>query len=120
MVRRVKKRQSILAPAGEFIRKLSDADKRTRRKVVKIALWSVAVLFVWSTMGGTYSIPRIVRLELERQQLLEANRRQMVKLIDAERTRELLQGDPRYIEYMARTHYHMVRPNETLYRYRGR
>lgn len=119
MVRRVRNKQSLFSPAGELIRKLSDADKRTRRKVVKTALWAVAVVFLYSTMAGTYSLPRIAKLELEKRRLEHANRVQVAELVDAERLREMLQNDPRYIEMIARTRYNMVRPGETLYRVRG-
>ena len=71
-------------------------------------------------MSGTYGIPRIVRLTLERDALTDANRQLQVQLVDAARTRQMLQEDLRYIEYIARTQYFMAAPNETIYRYRGR
>jgi cell division protein FtsB len=71
-------------------------------------------------MGGTYSIPRIIRLKMEQQALIEANRQYTVELVDAARVRRLLLTSPSYIEYIARSRYRMVRPNETIYRYRGR
>jgi cell division protein FtsB len=69
-------------------------------------------------MSGTYGIPRIVRLEMEKESLIKANRALTIELIDAERIKKMLQSDPGYIEYIARTRYHMARPNETIYRYR--
>ena len=119
MPRRVKKQSSFLAPAGNLLRKLSDTDARLRRKVVRYGLLAIGLLFVYSFMSGTYGIPRIVRLELEKASLAESNRELMVELIDADRIRSLLQNDPAYIEYVARTRYHMAYPNETIYRYRG-
>ena len=70
-------------------------------------------------MAGPYSLPRIARLDLERRALIEANQRLTIELIDAARIRKMLKSDPSYIEYIARTKYRMVRPNETIYRYRG-
>lgn len=71
-------------------------------------------------MFGTYSLPRIVRLEIEKGGLIDSNRELTVELIDAVRIRDLLRTDPTYIEHIARTRYFMVRPDETIYRYRGR
>ena len=119
MPRRVKKQPSLLAPAGNLLKKISDTDIRLRRKVVRYGLWAIAVLFVYSLMSGTYGLPRIVRLEMEKKSLIQANQELRGELIDAERIRTLLLTDPDYIEYVARTRYHMVYPNETIYRYRG-
>jgi cell division protein FtsB len=120
MTRRKKSKPTLLAPAGSFIKKISGTDARTRKKYVRWGLYFAALLFLYSTMVGTYSLPRIVRLELEKQSLIEANRREVVNLIDSERVRNMLRNDPRYIEWIARTQYHMVRPGETIYRYRSR
>ncbi len=119
MPRRVKKQPSLFAPAGNLIKRLSDTDVRLRRKIVKAGLWTIALLFIYSFMSGTYGIPRIIRLELEKKSLVAANRQLVVELIDAERTRRMLENDPVYIEYIARTRYHMAYPAETIYRYRG-
>lgn len=120
MTRRNKSKPPLLAPAGSFLKKISGADARTRKKYVRWGLYFITLLLLYSTMVGTYSLPRIVRLTFERTSLIEANRRELIKLIDSERVRTMLQNDPRYIEWVARTRYHMVRPGETIYRYRNR
>lgn len=121
MPRRVtKKKPSLFAPAGNFVKRVTDDSARVRRRLVTIGFWLIAIFFAYSFVSGDYGIPRIVRLELERKGLQEANLRQMAQLIDATRTRDLLKSDSTYIEYIARTKYHMVRKNETIYRYRGR
>jgi cell division protein FtsB len=120
MPRRVKKSTSIFAPLTEnFARKLSGSNQRVRRKVVRYGFWAIGILFVYSLMSGTYGIPRVIRLELQRAALIEANRRELVDLVDASRIKRMLESDPVYIEYIARTRYHMVYPDETIYRYRG-
>jgi len=120
MTRRIKNKRSLFAPlADNFLNRLSASDSRFRRKFVKISFWVVAVIFVYSLMSGTYGIPRIVRLEMHRHSLIEANRRLTSELINADRICKLLENDPGYIEYIARTKYRMVRSNETIYRYRG-
>lgn len=70
-------------------------------------------------MSGTYGIPRIARLEMERRSLVEANRHLTVELVESDRLRQLLRSSESYIEYIARTRYRMVHPNEVIYRYRG-
>jgi len=121
MPRRIrKKKKSLLSPAGSLIKRLSDTDIRFRRKALKVSLWAVGLLFLSSLTFGNYSVPRIIKLHLQKQALLEANQDLAIQLMDAERVRELLKSDPAYIEYIARTRYYMVRPNETIYRYRGR
>jgi cell division protein FtsB len=120
MPRRVKSKPSLFAPAGDFIRRLSNEKARFRRKVVIFGLLGVIAFFIYSVMNQTYGIPRITRLELERKALEQANRRQIAELIDAAIERKLLQTDNAYIEYIARTRYHMAYPNETIYRYHGR
>jgi cell division protein FtsB len=87
--------------------------------MIRVSLWVVGLWFAYSLAFGTYSLPRIVRLELKKSHLIEANRRQTIELIDAVRTRRLLREDPDYIEQIARTRYFMVKPDETVYRYHG-
>lgn len=70
-------------------------------------------------MSGTYGIPRIIRLEMEKRALIKANKSLTIELIDADRIREMLKSDPTYIESIARTKYHMAYPDETIFRYRG-
>ncbi len=120
MPRRIKQNRSFWAPLAENLaHRLSGTNQRLRRRVVRYGLWAVALLFLYSLMGGSYSIPRIIRLEFERHSLIEANRQYTAELVDAARIRDLLRHDPSYIEYIARTRYRMVRPDETIYRYRG-
>ncbi len=119
MPRRIKKKQSLLAPAGNLIKRLSNTRARSRRKAVRYGLWAVGLFLVYSAMSGTYGIPRIIRLELKRSNLVESNRELTAELIDSDRIRDMLKNDPAYIEKIARTRYHMAYPNETLYRYRG-
>ncbi|MBD3401886.1 hypothetical protein GF420_03245 [candidate division GN15 bacterium] len=120
MPRRKKTKPTIFQPAGQFFKRLSGADARTRKKYVRWGLYFAALLFLYGTMVGTYSIPRIVRLQLEKQALIEANRQELITLIDAERVRDRLRDDPQFIELIARTQYHMIYPGETIYRYRTR
>lgn len=105
--------------AENFKARLTSSESRLRRQMVRYGMWGVGALFLWSLIGGDYSIPRIVRLHMEREALLEANRQYTVELADAARIRQMLQSDPSYIEYIARTRYRMVRPNEEIYRFRG-
>jgi len=74
----------------------------------------------YSFMSGTYGLPRIVRLEMERSRLQVSNRVLTAELIDAVRIRDMLRYDADYIEGIARSRYYMVYPGETVYRYRGR
>ncbi len=121
MPRRVRKTRSRLPSLTEsFVKKLSTADARLRRKVVRYAFWGVGILFFYSLMVGTYSIPRIVRLELQKSALIETNQRLLVNLMDNDRIRKMLESDRIYLEHIARTRFHMARPDETIYLYRGR
>ena len=121
MVRRRKQSRSLLAPlAGNLIKRLSNADARLRRKVVRWGFWIIGLLFAYSLMSGTYGIPRIIRLELERKALAEDNRHLMIALIDQARVKRLLETDRHYLEYIARTRHRMVYPDETIYYYRNK
>ena len=121
MARRIKHSRSLLAPLAEnFMKRLSNTDARIRRKIVRYGFLGLGAVFFYSLSVGTYSLPRIVRLEWQRQSLMEANRHQLVELIDAVQIRDRLHFDPSYIEYVARTRYHMAYPDEVIYRYRGR
>jgi len=120
MPRRLRQNRSFWAPLAEnFVQRLSGTDQRLRRRIVRYGLWGVSLLFLYSLMGGSYSIPRIIRLEFEHRSLMEANRQYTAELVDAARIRDLLRNDKTYIEYIARTRYRMVQPDETIYRYRG-
>lgn len=121
MPRRVKESRFALAPLAEdFVRRLSKENSQLRRKIVRYGFWIMGSLFVYSMTIGSYSVPRIVRLQLQRQQLVEANRRMTLQLINDTHVKDLLESDPAYIEYVARTKYHMVYPGETIYRYSNR
>jgi len=117
-VRKTKRKSPSLAES--FVKKLSTADARLRRKITRYAFWTIGLLFFYSLMAGTYSIPRIVRLELQKNALEESNRQLLVELIDNDRVHKMLESDPIYLERIARTRFHMARPDETIYLYRGR
>ncbi|MBU8933207.1 MAG: septum formation initiator family protein [candidate division Zixibacteria bacterium] len=120
MPRRSRKTRSFFAPLTDGLwQRMSDHNSRVRRRVIRVGFWVIGGLFLYSLMSGTYGIPRIARLELERRSLVEANRYLTVELIENDRLRQLLRSSPSYIEGIARTRYYMVRPNETIYRYRG-
>ena len=121
MPRRKKQSRSFLTPLAEnFIKRISTADSRLRRRVVRYGFWTLAGLFLYSLMSGTYGLPRIARLELERRSLEQSNRHIRAEVADFARTKKRLLYDPNYIEYIARTRYFMVAPGETVYRYRVR
>jgi cell division protein FtsB len=118
MSRRVKKKVSLFAPLAENLAgRLARTNTETRRRLVRWGGWILGLLFLYSLMIGTFSVPRIVRLEAERRHLLQANRLQAAALIDACRVRDMLQHDRLYIEQIARQRFHLVYPGETLYRY---
>ncbi len=120
MPKRVKKNKSIFTPiADNFLKKISTADKRIRRKIFKYGFWIVGIFFIYSLISSTYGIKRIVTLQLEKNTLIDMNRQEFVKLVDGQKIRNLLLHDKEYIEYIARTRYHMVYPGETIYRYQG-
>ena len=120
MLRRMRTKPTILTPAGNFFRRLRESDDRMRKRLIKAGLAIIAVLFVWSCFDGEYGILRIAKLSMERNTIARANQRELAQLIDATRIRDLLKFDKGYIEYIARTRYHMAAPNETIYRFRGR
>ena len=118
MSRRVKKKASLFAPLAENLAgRLAKTNTQTRRRLTRWGAWIFAVLFIYSLMIGTFSIPRIVRLDAERRHLLTASRLQAAALIDACRVRDMLKYDKLYIEQIARQRFHLVYPDETLYRY---
>lgn len=119
MRRRVKNKPSLLSPAGSFLKRLAQSDSIFRRRVFRIGCWSFALFFVYSVMSGNYGIPRIIRLKMEKEALIQDNRRQIIQLVDNEQIRDKLRYDMNYIEYIARSRYHMAAPNEIIYRYRG-
>jgi cell division protein FtsB len=120
MPRRKKQSRGLLQPLAEnFLSRLSNADARLRRRVIRIGIALVSLVFFYSLMVGSYGVPRIIRLELEKKSLIDANRKVLVELVDADRTKKMLENDGRYIEYVARTRYRMVLPNEVIYYSRG-
>jgi len=120
MPRRVKKSTSIFTPLTEnFFKKISTADQRLKRKFLKIGFIFVGLFFLFSLFSSTYGVKRIISLHLEKNTLQDMNREAFIKLIDGNRIKYLLQHDKDYIEYIARTRYHMVFPGETVYRYQG-
>ncbi len=91
MPRKVKKTRSFLGPiAGNFIKRVSGADARLRRKVSRLGLWAIGLLFAWSLLSGTYGLPRIIRLELEKGALTESNLQKSAALVDGARIKKML------------------------------
>ena len=118
--RRVRKSGSLLAPAGSLLKRLSDTSLRYRRRLLRVSLAVLSVAFISSLLFGTYSVPHIIKLHLQRSSLIQANRRLSTELIDAARVIEMLKNDPGYLEQIARSRYYMARKDETIYRFRGR
>ena len=91
MPRRIKKSTSILTPLKDnFHKRLSGANQRLRRKVIRYGFWIIGLFFAYSLINGTYGIPRIARLELEKSTLIDSNRKELIKLIDARRIKNPL------------------------------
>jgi len=121
VTRRIKKTRSFLGPVAEnFIKRVSGSDVRLRRKIIRIGFWVIGLTFLYSLLSGTYGVPRIIRLEMEKSALIEANRNKTAALVDAVRIRKRLVSDPEFIESIARSRYYMIYPGETIYRYQGR
>ncbi len=120
MPRRIKNNKSIFTPITDnFLKKISTTDKRVRRKFVKYGFCLIGLFFVYSLLSSTYGIKRMITLKLEKNTLIDLNRQEFVKLVDGQNMKNLLLHDDDYIEYIARTRYHMVYPGETIYRYQG-
>ncbi len=120
MTRRVKRNKSIFFPITDsFLSKISSTDSKLKRKVLKYASFLLVLIVGYSMVSGSYGIPRIIKLELTKKSLSESNRKLTAELIDAVKLREMLLNDGEYIEYIARTRYFMVKPNETIFRYHG-
>jgi len=120
MPRRVNKNKSIFSPLTEnFIKRISTSDDRAKRKIVRYSFILFCIFLLYSIFSGTFGIRRIIKLELEKKTLVETNRIEMAKLVDASQIDQMLRSDDSYIEYIARTRYHMIYPGETIYRYRG-
>jgi cell division protein FtsB len=120
MPRRIRSKPTLLTPAGNLIKRLRESDDRLRRRLTWIVLGVIGLFLVWSSFDSEYGLTRIIRLQMEQKAMLRTNQREMAELIDAVRVRDLLRTDKGYIEYIARTRYHMAAPNETIYRFRGR
>lgn len=110
-----------MGPVAEnFVKRVSGSDARLRRKIIKIGFWVIGLSFLYSLFSGTYGVPRIIRLEMQKSSLIEANRQKTAALVDAVRIRKRLLVDERFIEAFARERYYMIYPGETIYRYQGR
>ncbi len=121
MTRRVKRTTSFLGPVAEnFVKRVSGSDARLRRKIIRISFWVIGLTSLYSLLSGTYGIPRIVRLEMQKSSLVESNRHKTAALVDAVRIRKLLITDEKFIESIARERYYMIYPGETIFRYQGR
>jgi cell division protein FtsB len=121
MPRKIKQSRSVLTPIAQaFVRKMTGADERFRRRVLFLAYMIVIGVFVYSLTNETYGVMRIMRLRAETTSLSASNLALSAEVIDAERIRDLLLSDKAYIEKIARTKYLMAYPNEQVFRYRGR
>ena len=104
---------------SDFKNRLGQTDREMKNKVFKYSYIAIALFFLYSAFNGTYGIQRIIKLNLEKSTLIESNQEELTKVIDAVRLQELYESDKGYLEYLARTQYHMVYPGETIYRYYG-
>ncbi len=57
-------------------------------------------------------------MRARQQELKKENQQLLVKLIDADITKNRLRNDWNYIEYIARTKHLLSRPGEVIYRFK--
>jgi cell division protein FtsB len=119
MPRRIHKDRSLFKPLVNLLtRRFAETNSLTRRRLVRLIALGFVAMFCYSLLFGTFSLPRMVRLSIEKNALTHSNRELAVALIDAARTKRLLLNDPTYIELVARTKYSLAYPDEIMYRYR--
>ncbi|MBN4076317.1 septum formation initiator family protein [Gemmatimonas aurantiaca] len=111
MAKRYYNKQNLFKPLVDNISaRLSRADSRLRRSVVRYTLFGVGIFVIYSFLAGPYGYFRISRLEERRELLILENKQLLAALVDADQRRDRLINDPLYIEFIARTRYLMALP----------
>ncbi len=114
---RKNKNKSFLAPLTQNLRKrLSNTDVRLRRKALRVLVVIVAIFTVYSFFSGPTGFIRIARLHIQKHRLEQRNKELLADLVDAEYTVKRLNGDMKFIEYVARTRHYFAREGEIIYR----
>lgn len=117
MNRYSQKRKGPLRPlVANLTQKLARSDSRLRRNVVRFSAFLFLGFVVYSFMAGSYGLFRISRLESRKVQLINQNRLLLARIVDSDYNRRRLKKDSHFIEYIARTRYHLSRPGEIVVR----
>lgn len=72
-------------------------------------------LLLYFFVAGEMGLSRLVSLQRLRRQLGKQELELSAQVIDLDTRRRLLESDTTYIEKIARTEYHLSRPDETIY-----
>jgi cell division protein FtsB len=118
LIRKIKRRSSHDTQGMPLSERLSNAGHRFRRGLFRATLVLTALFLLYTIFGGTYGFVRIARLETKKRQLAKENHLLLTRLIDADMTRQRLENDLNYIEYVARTQHYFTRPGEVIYRFK--
>jgi len=102
----------------DLMQRLSNSGNRIRRAMFRILAAAALIFLGYTFFGGAYGFMRIARLHAQKDRIMKANHQLLVKLITSDITRNRLENDLNYIEYIARTRHHFSRPGETIYRFK--
>ena len=111
-----KKKVPLRPLVANLTQKLIRTDSRLRRNVVRFSAFLFLGFVVYSFLAGSYGLFRISRLETRKVELIQQNRLLLARIVDSDYNKRRLKEDSHFIEYMARTRYHLSRRGETVVR----
>jgi cell division protein FtsB len=105
------------APAQRFLRRRPE-EHRGRRRLILIGAGALAAYLCYIFVGSDTGILRIAALKREDESLAKEKLQLAVRVNDLERLRKEQARDPYLEERVARERFHLVKKDETLYRYK--
>ncbi len=96
-----------------FLKQIGRAASRNKRRALLIAVGTLVFLYFFFDNKG---ILARIRLERERQALIEQVRADSVQIRALQAQINALQGDKKTVEKIAREKYGMIREGETVYK----
>ncbi len=118
LTRQERRRQSGPVTVTVFSRALFDREHGGLSAQSRFVLSIVAGAFLlYVFVMGSMGVPRMMSLLRNERSLMRRETRLAAEVMSLDTRRRMLESDTTYIEKVARTEYHLSRPNEIIYEF---
>lgn len=102
----------------QLIKKLAEHEYGFKRKAIRFIMCMGVLYLAFLFCSGNYGLFRIHRLKNQKENLEKKYMNTLAEAADYKYRLRRINGDPHFIEWLARTRYGFSRPGETIYHLR--